>query len=292
MAYRRRFHIVLAADAYGINRRCSCQIALKSDALRISHPDALAIDSGRHRCANRSGVSSSTAWRRMRGVSMGAFGCRIEVEFHGVPRSGQRRDLSNCGQSLLWTADVGLRAVSMYEKPFGGRYWFNCSCRLQIACTESPAATCLVLMTILFLVETVIVLLRYVFGIGFLELQDIVSYSFAALVVLGLPVTLRLDKHVRVDVFGNSSRTRTTRLFDAIGICALLIPVSDDTLFCHAGHSLRLEYPRGLGRNRWTSGIFCHQDGAAAELCDDDAAGHRNDARCKTTRRPRWRDQQ
>lgn len=86
-------------------------------------------------------------------------------------------------------------------------------------------------MTILFLVETVIVLLRYVFGIGFLELQDIVSYSFAALVVLGLPVTLRLDKHVRVDVFREIQSPRTTRLFDAIGICALLIPVFGMTLY-------------------------------------------------------------
>lgn len=93
------------------------------------------------------------------------------------------------------------------------------------------AAICLILMTILFLVEIVIVLLRYVFGIGFLELQDIVSYSFAVLVVLGLPVTLRLDKHVRVDVFRDFQSVRTARLSDNVAICALLIPVFAMTLY-------------------------------------------------------------
>lgn len=92
------------------------------------------------------------------------------------------------------------------------------------------AFACLVLMSILFLAEVLIVLLRYVFGIGFLELQDIVSYSFAVLVVLGLPVALRLDKHVRVDVFRDLQSAGTARLFDTIAICALLIPVFAMTL--------------------------------------------------------------
>lgn len=93
------------------------------------------------------------------------------------------------------------------------------------------AAICIGLMTILFAVEVIIVLLRYVFGIGFLELQDIVSYSFAVLVVLGLPVTLRLDKHVRVDVFREFQSARIVRLFDVIGMFTLLLPVFGMTLY-------------------------------------------------------------
>ena len=96
---------------------------------------------------------------------------------------------------------------------------------------RATAGLCLILMAILFLVQIVVVVLRYVFGIGFLELQDIVSYSFAVLVVLGLPVALRLDKHVRVDVWREVQAPRTTRLFDIVGICGFLVPVFGMTLW-------------------------------------------------------------
>jgi TRAP-type mannitol/chloroaromatic compound transport system permease small subunit len=87
------------------------------------------------------------------------------------------------------------------------------------------AALCVALFLVLFCVQTVIVILRYVFGIGYLELQDIVAYSFAANVVLTLPVALRADKHVRVDVLRGLQNARLRRNFDRFGILALLAPL-------------------------------------------------------------------
>lgn len=87
------------------------------------------------------------------------------------------------------------------------------------------AGLCAALLLFLLAAEILVVLLRYVFGIGFLELQGAVNYSFAILVVLALPVALRLDKHVRVDVFRRVQSERTARRIDMIGILALLIPV-------------------------------------------------------------------
>ncbi len=139
--------------------------------------------------------------------------------------------MSNRRQSLLWTKGIFWRPHHLCGKPFGVRVLVQLFLSFADGLHRITAAACLVLMTILFLAEIIIVLLRYVFGIGFLELQDIVSYSFAVLVVLGLPVTLRLDKHVRVDVFRDFQSVRTARLSDTVAICALLIPVFGMTLY-------------------------------------------------------------
>ena len=87
------------------------------------------------------------------------------------------------------------------------------------------AGLCAVLLLVLLAAELLVVLLRYVFGVGFLELQGVVNYSFAILVILALPVALRLDKHVRVDVFRREQSARTARRIDMVGVLALLIPV-------------------------------------------------------------------
>ncbi len=84
---------------------------------------------------------------------------------------------------------------------------------------------CIFLLAGVFLLQLMVVLLRYVFGIGFLELQDGVAYAFAALVVLGLPVALKQDAHVRVDVFRSSQSPRMKLLIDRFGHLFFLIPV-------------------------------------------------------------------
>ncbi len=92
-------------------------------------------------------------------------------------------------------------------------------------------AICIALMSVLFVAQITIVVLRYAFGVGFLELQDMASYSFAMLVVLSIPVALRLDRHVRVDIFRSRQTDKMQRSFDGFGILLLLIPVFAMTLY-------------------------------------------------------------
>ena len=87
------------------------------------------------------------------------------------------------------------------------------------------AGVCTLLLLVLFAAQTVVVLLRYVFGIGFLELQGVVSYSFALLAVLAIPIALRLDRHVRVDVIRRMQSPGTARRFDGVGILGFLAPL-------------------------------------------------------------------
>lgn len=86
-------------------------------------------------------------------------------------------------------------------------------------------------MLVLFAAQITIVILRYAFGVGFLELQDLAVYSFAMLTVLSVPVALRLDRHVRVDIFRARQKNALRRRIDQCGIILLLIPVFVMTLY-------------------------------------------------------------
>ena len=90
---------------------------------------------------------------------------------------------------------------------------------------------CIAALAVIVVGQLAVVILRYGFGIGFLELQDAVAYAFAALVVLGLPVALYDDAHVRVDVFREGQSLRTRAWFDLSGLVLFLLPVFGLTLW-------------------------------------------------------------
>lgn len=92
-------------------------------------------------------------------------------------------------------------------------------------------ALCILLLTGLAFTEVAVVLLRYIYGIGFLQLQDFAAYCFAALVVLGIPYALGRDAHVRVDVFRESQSPAARRGVDMAGVVLFLIPVFSLTLY-------------------------------------------------------------
>ncbi len=90
---------------------------------------------------------------------------------------------------------------------------------------------CQLLLGLIFIGQLTVVILRYVFGVGFIELQDAVAYSFAALVVLSLPVAQAQDSHVRVDVFRAGQSLQTQNWVDRVGVAAFLIPVFGLTIW-------------------------------------------------------------
>jgi TRAP-type mannitol/chloroaromatic compound transport system permease small subunit len=93
------------------------------------------------------------------------------------------------------------------------------------------AIICGILLLTVFTGQMAVVTLRYAFSTGFLELQDIVAYAFAALVVLSVPLALRADRHVRVDVFRNNQSPARQRAIDRLAIVFLLLPVFVLTLY-------------------------------------------------------------
>ena len=74
------------------------------------------------------------------------------------------------------------------------------------------------------LLQFVLVVARYLFGIGSIWLTETVIYAHAAVFMLAAAWTLQLGGHVRVDIFYADASARTKGLIDLAGSVLLLLP--------------------------------------------------------------------
>ena len=74
------------------------------------------------------------------------------------------------------------------------------------------------------LVQFMVVVLRYAFGIGSIWLTESIIYGHATLFMLAAAWTLRENGHVRVDIFYSGASVRTKAMIDLAGALLLLIP--------------------------------------------------------------------
>ena len=81
------------------------------------------------------------------------------------------------------------------------------------------------------LVQFAVVLLRYVFGISSIAVNESVLYMHAALFMLGSGYTLLVDGHVRVDIFYARAGPRRRAQIDVFGHLVLLIPAMAALLY-------------------------------------------------------------
>jgi TRAP-type mannitol/chloroaromatic compound transport system permease small subunit len=70
-----------------------------------------------------------------------------------------------------------------------------------------------------------VVVLRYLFEIGSIALQESILYLHASLFLLGAAYTLKVNGHVRVDIFYRHLSPRGRALVDLLGALLLLLPV-------------------------------------------------------------------
>ena len=80
------------------------------------------------------------------------------------------------------------------------------------------------LALVMVLIQFVIVIVRYVFGVNSIAAQESVLYLHATLFMLGAGYTLLVDKHVRVDVFSSRLDERMRARIDLAGHLLFLIP--------------------------------------------------------------------
>ena len=76
-----------------------------------------------------------------------------------------------------------------------------------------------------------IVLLRYVFGVSSIALNESILYLHGALFMLGAGYTLLVGGHVRVDVFYARAAARTRLAIDIFGHLFLLMPAMTVLLY-------------------------------------------------------------
>lgn len=71
----------------------------------------------------------------------------------------------------------------------------------------------------------IVVVLRYIFDIGSIALQESISYMHAFVFMLGAAYTLKHDSHVRVDIFYRNMSPTKKAWVDLLGTLLLLFPV-------------------------------------------------------------------
>ncbi len=77
----------------------------------------------------------------------------------------------------------------------------------------------------LVVVVTAVMIQRYVFGIAFTKLQELVTYLHAVLFLVTAAAALRADAHVRVDIFYARLGPKGRAVVDLIGAYVLLAPL-------------------------------------------------------------------
>ncbi len=81
------------------------------------------------------------------------------------------------------------------------------------------------LAVIMVLTQFSVVVMRYVFGIGSIMMQESVVYMHSFLFMVGAGYTLLHNGHVRVDVFYREVSIRKKAIIDIFGVVFLLLPV-------------------------------------------------------------------
>ena len=86
---------------------------------------------------------------------------------------------------------------------------------------------------ILFLVTlvSVSVILRYIFSIGFIWLQDLYIWVHAIFILLGLAYTLNADEHVRIDLLYRSFKEKIKKKINFLGALFFGLPLSYILIF-------------------------------------------------------------
>jgi len=81
------------------------------------------------------------------------------------------------------------------------------------------------LAVLLALVQFAVVIMRYVFSIGFIPMQELIWYMSSVLFMLGSGFALLMDGHVRVDVLYREAPLRKKAMVDLIGCIVFLLPL-------------------------------------------------------------------
>ena len=82
------------------------------------------------------------------------------------------------------------------------------------------------LLLLMVVLQSLIVLLRYGLEFGSIALQESVSYLHASCFMLGAAYTLKVDEHVRVDIFYRNFSERQRAWVNLVGTLLLLLPLT------------------------------------------------------------------
>jgi len=77
---------------------------------------------------------------------------------------------------------------------------------------------------IMFILVIVNILLRYIFNINFIFMQELVMYLHAFIFLFGISICLKENSHVRIDVFSNKLDAKVKKYIEILGTVFFIIP--------------------------------------------------------------------
>ncbi len=80
-------------------------------------------------------------------------------------------------------------------------------------------------LLLMVLLTCLIVVLRYLFNIGFIWMQELVRFFYSAVFLICAAYTLAENAHVRVDIFYSKMSERSKNIVNIAGSLIFLIPV-------------------------------------------------------------------
>ena len=86
-------------------------------------------------------------------------------------------------------------------------------------------------LLIMVLLTCIIVVLRYLFNLGFIWMQELVRYLYACVFMVCAAYTLAEDEHVRVDIFYSKLTNKWKSLINTVGSLIFLIPFCFSIIF-------------------------------------------------------------
>ena len=81
------------------------------------------------------------------------------------------------------------------------------------------------LLLVMALVQFAVVIMRYVFGVNFIFMQESVTYMHGAVFLLAAGYALLTSDHVRVDIFYRDAAPKRKALIDLAGTYLFLFPI-------------------------------------------------------------------
>ncbi len=82
-----------------------------------------------------------------------------------------------------------------------------------------------------------VVVLRYSFNLGWIAMQEVITWAHALVFMLGAAYTLKHNGHVRVDIFYGKLSARGQAWVDLAGAMLLLLPVAGFILWISWGYA-------------------------------------------------------
>ena len=77
---------------------------------------------------------------------------------------------------------------------------------------------------VMFFTVLINIILRYIFNINFIFMQELVMYMHAFIFLIGVSICLKEDSHVRIDIISNKLNDRHRKIIEIIGLTFLIIP--------------------------------------------------------------------